>query len=210
MCPSFFLEQNLWTTSTLYYGMRLSSLMPPRCRHAAAPPPRAVPSLPPYKTGLRCSVSGSRQPGKIVNWIFWAPLSGNLTADNNFRHPSAGRVIYEIKSVEGQLWWDTHSGGIKCGLPTCLPACPNTACWPCLVPGICSSIFFFFSFPRFWLCTRKAINHDKSFFLFFRTPFFFFLASPIFRWKSAIVCALPQWFSYRKDFFQTFLILNLF
>ena len=58
----------------------------------------------------------------------------------------------------------------------------------CLTAGLAFVVVFSSSpFVGFWLCTRKAINHDKSFFLFFRTPFFFFLASPIFRWKSAIV-----------------------
>ena len=55
--------------------------------------------------------------------------------------------------------------------------------------GACASTSIFFLFLRFLavellcsiaVCTRKAINHDKTFFCFFRTPPFFFRFLPIF------------------------------
>ena len=114
----FFLEQNLWTTSTLYYGMRLCLLLPPelslRGRLAsAAAVNAAAAAAPPAGAACRrgrCSLSGSRQPRKIVNWIFrrLLKLLGSHAGDNNFRRLFR-RVIYEIKFVPEANFDGTHT-----------------------------------------------------------------------------------------------------
>ena len=123
MCPSFFfLEQNLWTTSTLYYGMPWIPLtQPPWCKSLIEFP-------------------------KAVQWLFQddIKLGARWARTSDLWNQECRRADFD------------GTRGIKC--------CGGSLC-------SAASIFFFFFFRRFWLCTRKAINHDKTFFVFLEPPF---------------------------------------